>query len=488
MDYLSVNGYIKVVNGGKVLYDGKNTVTELLAEITAAGSIQTMYACASPVEAGQSFIVGKAEYINSYGYPSYAENDYLLTVYFLNLPDVEKKALNSSSHLLPIYNSKFEVDQDKLVAYATMKYSASAGKEGYLTDVSGINIVNPHKHSKRFKWDAGVAVGEYNCIAVGVNVMTDRFNGIKINRSVDFNNTLLGEAVAEGYFLRPGVKTQDGSIVYTTDQEILLGSGDSIKNARRVLNMVTGETSLLETSDHRYNFPLVRAYNTQMVYKDYFLYNSGGSLKRMDLKTKSEDSLISGVYDGFIYNGFAYGTYSSTEIRAYNIDTFSREYSQDLNPSTMNLPFELNKNLGNENGLKITNCGDGFLITCGYQNYTEIEGYDKEAIICSDITDVGNSIVDIVPQTPEANAYIINGKKYFFTASASSTNTTRGTYYYKQLNSTNTKSIEKTGTKFTTEGLYGNLLSFKTFDAPQVIDGTKELELEYTYSLERTSE
>ena len=39
--------------------------------------------------------------------------------------------------------------------------------------------------------------------------------------------------------------------------------------------------------------------------------------------------------------------------------------------------------------------------------------------------------------------------------------------------------------KFTKSGLYGQLLSFKTYDEPQTIDTSENLVVEYWYSFEQ---
>ncbi len=472
-------GHIKVMSDDRVLFDGENTITTLFEELVMSGSVDSLFCNASAIEAGQNFIESKAGFFSG-SYFGYINNQYLLTVYLLNLSEAEKNALSSDSHILPVFDGTYNIDNTKLVGYATATFTPAAAKEGKLTNISGINVINPKRHTQAWKWDAGVLNGSYNCIAIGANVITDRFAGFKINRGLDINNVVLGDTAASGYFLRPGVKTADNSIIYTTDSEILLGNASSLTNARRVLNLQTGEETILETTDPRYNFPLCLATECQLINGNNLIYNRNNTLYRRDLTTKVETSIVSSTYGGFIHNGYLYGVYNTTDIRAYNLSTFAYTSSQNLNLSSINLPAEFNT-VGS-NGLKISNVGSDFIISIGNTTITNLDN-TKQSIICSDITNISGSIIDVIPQMACANGYIIANKKMFFMGICPSIYTLSGQYTYKD-SSGSTKTIAKTGTKYTTAGMYGNLLSFKVFEESQTVSASEGLTVEYYYSTE----
>lgn len=482
MDKFVFKGHIKVYSGNRVVSDDTNTITSLFQEIVAANGIGLMYNMASPVEAGQSFVDTRVYAYKQY-YHSYEDHTYLLTVYLLNLSDAEKSALSSSTSMLPVFTSGYEIDESKLVGYATAKYTASAAKEGYLTEVSGLNIVNPRRHALAFKWDKGVLSGEYNTIAIGVNVMEDKFSGIKVVRGVDFNNVILGETVSGGYFLCPNVKTADGSVVYTTEQEILVGDGSDVDSARRVVNLVTGEITTLATTDHRYNFPLQLAKFTQYCANGYLLYHvNNGAWYRMDLKTLTSTNITSAVYSSFVYNGYFYAPYNGQKLYAYNMSTFARVSSADLTIANLNIPSEF-LTLTTYGGLKICNIGENFLVTFGEVTTGSGTSF-RCGILCSDITNVKGSIIEIIPQQSCACGCTINGVNYFFSSTLQVIGSTYSAFRYSNASGT-VSNIAKAGVKFTKQGLYGQLLSFKTYDEPQTINTSESLKVEYYYSFEQ---
>ena len=210
---MQFKGKIRVVSEHdgieKVLVDVENTITELFEEVVAAGSIDMMYGMNSAIEGGQTFLGIQNPEISSDVY--YTTPNYFITVYFLNLGSAELQALTKKSHTLPIYAGDYTLDESKIVGFATSTYTATKPKQGYLDPLKGENLIKHRRHGLRFKWDANVLSGSYNCIAVGMRTDVDRFSGISMYRGVETANPILGEAVARGYWLRPGVKNSDGS-------------------------------------------------------------------------------------------------------------------------------------------------------------------------------------------------------------------------------------------------------------------------------------
>lgn len=483
---MKLNGYIKVCSeSGKVLADVENAVTELWESVVAASGIDNLFCGMSAIEAGQSFICGPVFVDNQY-LNYYYNSDYLFTVYLLYLSEAEKKALNKSSNLLPIYNSSFEVDNDKVVGFATATYQATKAKEGYLQPITGENLMNVKRHALKFKWDVNVLSGSYNTIAIGLNVFTNPYNGITVYRGLEANNTLLGETAAGGYLLRPGVKTTDGSLVITKDNEILLGDGTTVNKGRKVLNLTTGEITLLNIDDPRYDFPLFEGICPQLVINDNLVYSNFSRLYRVDIRTKTSKEITSNGYDAFIYNGYLYSKFGSgTTYRAYSLDTFAYTASAELDASAFNLPdvFLESKTYYDR---FISNIGDNYLIVYRFGNYqtnTTNTNSDMKAFICSDLGNAKGSIIEIIPNLNTLSGYIIDGKKVFFNHIIPFMYFNSA--YYRNMSGSSSSTVNKRGLKMTTEGLYGNLISFKTFDEDQTIPTDEGINLTYYYTFEQ---
>lgn len=154
---------------GKTLNHIKNQVTILLEELLAAWGLGSFYSGNSCIEAGQDFVFSPIS--NSSGIPNFYYNkDALITVYLLNLSAEERAALSKNSTILPVYDSTFEIDPNKIVGFATATYSATEAKQGYLIPLTGTTLANVRRHGLKFQWDTGVLSGTYNAIAIGFNV------------------------------------------------------------------------------------------------------------------------------------------------------------------------------------------------------------------------------------------------------------------------------------------------------------------------------
>ena len=481
------NGFIRARNGNRTLYNGKNTVTQLGKAIVASAGLGKFFSNTSGMDLGSSYIDGQSFYTNSgntyYNKTNYNGVNFMPTAYLLNLTPEEKAALSSSTSTIPIFNSNFEIDESKITGYATSKITASAGKEGYLTELAGDIAVNPNLHGLSYKWDAGTISGEYNTILIGSNVMTHKMTGYRINRGLSSVNALLGETEIGSYFLRPGVKTADGSVVVTSDQEILLGDSTDRTKARRVVNLVTGEVTKLDTTDDRYGFSLRPAYGTQLIYGDTMIYNDSNALIRYDIKTKTYTTITSGVYGCFIYDGYLYTLYNQQIYQAFNLETWKSDYTKDRNIVDMNIPMEFKTSNTNVDYtyFRISNLGENYLVCYGSASGpTTTERHF--GLICSDPTNVAGSVIEIVPRTSVGNGCLINGKKYLFSGTVPDIFTS-GYDYFANSNGQNTTKSTATA-KFTTEGLYGQVLSFKTYDEPQTIDSSQSFILDYSYGFE----
>lgn len=481
---MQFKGKIRVVSEHdgieKVLVDVENTITELFEEVVAAGSIDFMYGMSSAIEGGQTFLGIQNPNINSGVY--YTTPNYFITVYFLNLGSAELQALTKKSHTLPIYAGDYTLDESKIVGFATSTYTATKPKQGYIDPLKGENLVKHRRHGLRFKWDANVLSGTYNCIAVGLRTDVDRFSGISMYRGVETANPILGEVEPKGYYLRPGVKNADGSKVYTADNEILLGNGQSYAYAKRVLNLETGVETLLESSDFRYNFPLIHAQEVQLVSGNTLIYSSsnGYCIYEKNLDTLVEDEIYSSGYGAFIYEGYLYMRSGTSNFRAYSLPNFTYTSSKNLTFESLQLPAGFCEDYSK---LYITSMGNNYLVQ-NITSFTTSGVRNNKALVCSDILNVKGSIIDMIPNLYGLTGFYIGSTPYFFAGETPIPYTTSNTFTYTNT-SGSTLEVEKIGLRFCCEGMYGNLLSFHTFEEPQQIPTGNALKLDYYYTFEQ---
>ena len=482
---MKLRGKIKFIteeNGiEKVLEEVENSVTELYEENVAAFGIEGLYCGMGAIEAGQTFLSTPTPY-----YPTTAVNygrnkNYNICAYFLNLPEATKTALTKKSKTLPLYTSTYEIDDSVIVGYATGTYTATEAKQGYIDAVKGTNLINSRRHTVRFKWDVGVMNGEYNAVVIGMNVMTDKYNGICLYRGIESNNVILGETASGGYMVGPSVKSSDG-VVYTSDTEILLGDSTETKKARKVLDLVSGEETILESTDHRYDFPLHVAHLPQLTVGNYLVFaNDLSSVHKMDLTTKAVTSLATGS-GMFLYNNYLYVRYNATTFRAYTTDTLTYTSSANLTLANMNIPEEFTAKISTSGYyMGITSVGNKYMVYL-WKSKTLADVLDK-CLICTDPTDVANSIVEILPQVNTQNAVEINGEMIFFAKEVVSPLYIGGFGTYATDSSTT--AVQKRGVKFSKNSLCGNLFSFKTFDTPKTIETDKPTIIEYSYTFEQ---
>ena len=480
VDFVKFKGKIKVLQGGKTKSDVENQVTELWEEVVATAAFDYLYVGSSAIEAGHSFLLSPIV-VNTQGYADYSSyQNYLITVYLLNLTTEEKAALSKKSNLLPVYASDFTIDPSKIVAYATATYTAENEKQGVVGALSGVNLGNHRRHGLKFTWSAGSISGEYNTIAVGFNVMNDPYNGCAVFRGVEINNVALGEVAPGGYMACPNIKSADGSIVITKENEILIGGSDKNNFARNVYNLVTGEITPLESSDYRYDFPLGLAVKPQMVVNGNFLLVDSSTLYRVDVTEKSRRVLASTGYDCFVYNGYLYSRYSTTLYKAYSLTDFSAVSSADLTIANMNFPAEF---LAGETYFiqTISPLGDNFLVSYRYDYTSSRTGTimtAARALVCSNPEDIQGSIIEILPFVNSSHGEIINNTRYFFTHFIPNSSASKS--HYKVLGTV----YLKKGFKYTADGMFGNLLSYHTYANNQIIDTTQNFELEYYYTFE----
>jgi hypothetical protein len=256
-----------------------------------------------------------------------------ITVYLLNLTQQEIEQLTAESQLLPIYTpGTFEIDHSKIVGWASIDRTSTQAKQGVFTARRADMILDDWVSSLAWNWEAGKATGQFNCIAIGFNVVntgSSRYNGVSIYRGLERNDYLAGETLPSGFMCRPNVTGITGP------NEILLGDATQGKKARVKVDLVSKTRVELTPGDAAYDFPLSRADWPQLIIGDklyYFIYTDNYLwVYDMTAKTHTATS-ISANYKQvlFTYGDYIYISSSQSRYYAYNKLTLARSSGNDL--------------------------------------------------------------------------------------------------------------------------------------------------------------
>lgn len=332
-----INGslcFTKILPNGKTEKSySKNSLTSLFENIILASSIGSLFNTLSGSEGGLVRAYTPFRYL---GATSSADAlslsaDSLPCIYLLNLTPEEQGLLNKSMNKNPLLSQSLEIDQTKLVGWASFDYVGTDDKRGTLTpqvDTLRLSpVVDGTKYGMSFKWNAGKMNGTFNTVVLGTNIFTDKLTGCSLAKGVDSMNPAIGEAAAGGDFLCPNVSTV-GGVVMTGPNEILLGDGNSATTARRVLNLLTGECVELTTSDPRYNAYLFSEPHTYIgdgrilvqSATTTYVYNYNGTSTTAN-KTLQSSSCGFAVKDNLIY--VKDRTSGSCKFNAYAMDTLN---------------------------------------------------------------------------------------------------------------------------------------------------------------------
>ncbi len=496
---MKFKGHIMITDdNGKCLVDTHNTITSFYEEVVATAAIDTLFTHSCAFEAGQSFIYAPQVYISSYHRHTLLQP----TAYFLNLTAEEKAALSKDSNLLPIYKSgTFEIDTDKIVGYAKATYQASEPKEGCLAYVQGENLVNTRRHGLRWHWEVGAMTGTYNCIAIGIDVLSDRFAGIWLSRGLEQYNTILGETASTGYYLPPGIHSENR--VITADDEVLLptGTNTDVTIAGKVLNLTTGITENLASDDHRYGLKLINGSYPFYVYNGKFITKDSSVIKYRDIDTWTSGSSCTNLsmslygysvfeYDGYLYVGESTtSTSSGTVFNALNLETMKYESSKNKTFADLNLPDDFIAGIGkNDCAYYISSIGDKYLVclrnaNSSYNQYGQY-GYQK-AFICTNPFDMKNSIYTLLPNFNGYYGFAVGSEIYLVDYLCMSGFYNGDTWEYLNVTGS-TKQVKKDGLKITKPAtMTGNMFSFHTFETDQAISEEVGTNLDYYYHFDK---
>lgn len=475
MDKLKRNqGIVSLKIGNKEVIK-QNTITALGDAYFSAKSKQAIAALRA-IEEGFDFIqsgLNTAAIYSTAPHVEIADESNNLTIYLLNLTQVELDALTAESTLLPIYTDTFDIDYSKVVGWASMDRVSAQAKQGIFSTRKSESILDDLMTSIAWEWAAGKTEGSsFNCIAIGynlVNTSSNRFSGMSIFRGLEPNDVLAGEAVAGGFMLRPNVLNITGT------NEIILGGRTSADYAlgRVKYDMVSKTRTELKQGDSGYDFPLSKADQQQLIIGDRLFYlvtsdDGYAYIYYYDMVAGTHTNTL--IYTRasnpkrlFSYNGNLYIYYSGTVMRAYNQNTFARNSSADLAIADLDLPADFYKTLSFAN-IAIGQSDSGYIIS---------DTVNKSAMVRSELLE-SNSVVSIIPKIGSVVNYTINNEVVFFDY-----NTPDDLYQKLSLGSTRISAFGTYGVKYSR--FNGNLLSFLKYTEPQTIASDDIITVEYAY-------
>lgn len=489
-------------DSGNIQILDHNTITTLFEEIVATVGVDQLVSKASPINAGKTYFEGACGKNANRKAWSDDGGKQLITVYLLNLSPAEKAALSSDTYILPIYSSDFlSIDQNKIVGYATARVNPLASnKEGHIIPHSGALLVNNRRHGLAWRFEAGSVSGTFNTIAVGLNCIDSNYlAGVRLARSLDLKSILGGDYEnAYDYFMIPNVKNTDGTVVWTGEDEILLGGKTSsdYNVARVILNLATGELTSLDISDVRYGLELYKASETmQYVFGDYLItctstptYRSGNTVYATNINTGSKNSVYYSSYcvQGFFtYNGYLY---------ACGQNTASSEFTAYAYDSSMNSVSSANLTMTLPSSWSYSECiilpyGSNYILVHSTDT-SYIKPSEAQTLVFTNPENIGGSIIGVLPGIQPTCCITYNNDPYFFDSENHNSNQSdydrfEESLYYSYMNGSDTTNIKQNGLKFYTLGMFGNLFSFKTYDEDMEISAGDGIKVSYWYTFDQ---
>ena len=494
IEKLNITGnlyFTKYDNEKKEHYNLKNHLTKLFKHLILGSSISNYLSSLSGSEAGILTINTPFRFAAetaSTNLQSLNANS-LPAFFLLNLTPEEQAALSEDMIKNPVITPSLVIEEEKVVGWASFDYISTESKRGTLYSQTNSIKLSPVIDGEKFgitlHWAPGKLNGTFNTIILGTNIYADKLNGAAMCKGIDSANPAINEGAAAGDFLCPNVSTV-GGVVMTGPDEILLGDGASPSTARRVLNLLTGEVTELQSTDPRYNAYLFSEPHTyigdgRVVVQsttNTYVYNYNGT-STSNNKTLSSSSTGFAINNNTIY--VKNRVQSSCIFNAFNIETLNAESSSDI---TVNLdPAVFGTDFRN---WYLSNFMGNFLlinqINADYTPTAPVHGY-----IFSNLSDPMNSYVG--PYNGNIGSDIVatdsseNITKHFYMIFRSLRNVKSGTSgdYVYNPNGTTT-SVVRNGCKLVFPGYYGQVLTYGVLQTPITVSATEGLLLNYMFN------
>ncbi len=379
-------------NTNEITYKQHNEITNLGKLLYLSKGPSEIFMSPSGEHRGRYFVkssFGKLDGLNNViRHPIWDEG---FAVYLAN---IDNSGLTAASRILPLYNG-FSVDESKIIGVATFERSVIDAKKGVIVGNKGTHLVGDRQCVRRWRFDSGNANGEFNTILLGSNIRTKRFNGLSIHKGIFYN--LLDGSNPFDFYCMPGVSG------LTASNEILVGSSTSDYSinvgATHVLNLDTGDITLLEATDERYGVFLGKVDAPQVLYNGAWYRGQNDDVMRRDLTTGAEivadqAAVVSTLFE---YNGYIYVTYINRFV-ALNATTLEAEPAQDILFSSLTLPSEIKAD-------------DTLHVSKHNSNFYYSDPTNKITIVSSDLLNVSGNITEFMPSTYGGGWYTVGSSR-----------------------------------------------------------------------------
>lgn len=456
-----LSGYFRrheLIDGEWVLKgEYKNDTTDLMKGIELSGGVTNITAAMSG-----SYASLVQQYGNLFSQSSNYSRLNGVTMYLCNLTAEEKKALSEHSLILPLYNVDGTVNSDKIVGYANTITTSNA-KAGSVVPPHEEDYLDTYRTSVGFKWLQEKAVGTYNTVLIGADIISSQaFNGLTVMKGVENKNSIYGTDTAPiGRFIRPGVTNVTG------EYEILVAGIDSGTTAKRILNLKSGVYTDIPTDSPLYGIKLPHGAFSQIVADGYLFYvDKDLYINYINLETLAVTTATTKV-NSESYNTFCYNPSDKTILYCYSTSGLRKFSTQSLtsttssiNLSSLSLPAGVNTSLGS---VVLMNFGAEFLLLDKSGVTFANSPTGPKIYTFSDLSSISTSITGVQPFALYSGYYSMGGQLYGmgYNLIDSDYNLADSPLYYRQINIQGSlKDFVVGGNQLWVSKLWGNLLSY----------------------------
>lgn len=273
-------------------------------------------------------------YTNASGWIEFNKIPDSITLVLLNLPD--ETSLDANSKLLPVLTATGEIDYSKVVGYSVGRLVSTNQYEGVLDTTVPKLMVKLGNVAKSYVFDAGIATGQFNWVAIMPGWGTKPWTGIQAFKCLSGYNIRQPDDANKYGWVRPGVT--DGVNTLTAEDEILLfftHNGAS----RWKYNLTTGAMTQVPPTDFAYNWTCPQIIGqqycgNQVVVNNYLYVISKQVLYKINITTGGVEAQITIGYSSDELYGLWYdGEYLWTSC--YDASSSTRAYVMSINPGTL---------------------------------------------------------------------------------------------------------------------------------------------------------
>lgn len=475
-------------SGKEIKLSKTNTLTSLFENTILATAIGGLFSSNMASEAGVSSVNTPQRYtLSSTGVKLTSDSPIdSFVIYLLNLPPADLSLLTKNISKNPILDSQGNLIDSKVVGWATFNYIGEDAKRGVLTPQKSIYTMDHELYGVSFNWGAGKLNGTVNCIMIGSNVIENKRSAITLSKGLDVNNPAINEAPADGHYLTNNVSLGDGTVI-TGPNEILLGNGNNATVARRVLNLLTGESEELESTDIRYGaylFNIPHAY----IGEGRIVQNAGSVVSVVNYNktnTSLNKSLVSSNARGFaIANNNIYvhnaSSTSSPYLQVFDMETLSTS-------SSNNIPLTFPSDMSTVRNWDLTNYMNKFMFINTAGGVSTYPSTGNEGFIFSNINDPFNSyeggyvgFIGSNIELMDENEAIVD---YLYLTEYQISNFKKGVNSDNVFNAGGTTtSVARNGIKYVAPTYNGQVLTYSVLDAPLNFTGIENFRIDYTFN------